>query len=270
MRTYWRSGGVSCVNLRRDGTQVAGIALAVFLTAVLAVALWWGFLRDGDLATAQGIKVELDFSAVPDGAPPTTFEAGQPVVVSQSPTDPGANFSVRNGRLTYRPTVDGAAAAYLSTPDLGAPVSSLGASWVFESGEDGGGGNGAIALVVSSGIQEEYPPTLAPFPIHFVATAINWNLSVLKSDGGKLEPIAAASFKEPLVQNGATVYRVTIDIDGDAATIELPNGERRVVRDPRISQWQGNFATFEVYSNNGLTDSIGAFEHVWADSRVGG
>lgn len=252
------------MNLRRDGTQIAGIVLAVLLTAVLAVALWWGFLRDGELAAAQGMKVELDFAANPDGAPPNTFDSGQPLVLSKSPTDPGANFFVQNGRLTYRPTLEGSAAAYLSSPDLGAPVSSLGARWVFQPGEVG---HGAIALVVSRGIQDDYPPTLAPLPVHFVATAINWNLSILRDEGGQLEPIAAASFEKPLLEDGATVHSVTIDIDGDSATIQLPDGGQRVVRDPRISQWQGHFATFEAYSNNGLTDSIGAFENVWADSR---
>ena len=251
------------MNLRRDGTQVAGVVLAVLLTAILAVALWWGFLRDGELAAAQGTKVELDFAAIPDGAPPNNFDTGQPLVLSESPTDPGADFVVQNGRLTYRPTRDGSAAAYLSSPDLGAPVNSLGARWVFQ---PGGGGHGAVALVVSRGIQDGYPPTLAPLPIHFVATAINWNLSILRDEGGQLEPIAAASFEEPLREDGATAYSVTIDIEGDSAKIQLPDGGQRVVRDPRISQWQGHFATFEAYANNGLTDSIGAFENVWADS----
>ncbi len=56
-------------------------------------------------------------------------------------------------------------------------------------------------------------------------------------------------------------------MNGETATIELPDGDRQEVRDPRISEWQGNYATFEVYSNDGLVDSVGAFERVWADSR---
>jgi hypothetical protein len=255
------------VTVRVRGRQLGGVALAVLLTFVLAVALWWGFLRDGNAAAAQGSRVTLDFAAVPDGAPPATFDNGQPLTVSQSPTDRGANFFVSRGRLSYKPTVEGPAAAYLTTGDLGAPVRSLGASWVFA---PGAGSHGAIALVVSHGIRDVYPPPQAPCPIHFVATATNWNLSVLKDDSSRLEPIAAATFAKPLAEDGTTVHTVKITVTGEKAAIELPDGSRQEVRDPRISEWEGNYATFEVYSNDGQTDSIGAFERIWADARGAG
>lgn len=252
------------MNLRRDGTQIAGLVLAVCLTAVLAVALWWGFLRGDGLIAAHGMRVDIDFREVPDGAPPSTFAAGQPAMLAISPDDPAATITVDGGRLSYRPTVDGVVAAYLSTPDLGAPVRELGASWVIAPGK---GTHGAIALVVSNGIRDGYPPTVAPISVHFVANAINWNLSVMKESGGQLEPVAAAPFAKPLLQDGVTVHTVTIGVAGDTATLQLPDGEQKVVRDPRISQWRGRYATFEIYANHGLTDSLGSFETVWADSR---
>lgn len=255
------------MRLRRDGRRIGGVLLAVFLTAVLALALWWGFLRDGELVSAQGMKVEMDFSAVPPGAPPSTFDSGQPAALASSPTDPSASVTVDGGLLTYRPTVEGAVAAYLSTPDLGAPVRALGASWVFQPGQ---GTYGAIALIVSDDIRDEFPPTLAPISIHFVATAINWNVSVKKANGGQLEPVGAGSFAQPLVEDGETVHTAAIEIDGDTATLRLPDGRSQRVNDPRISQWRGRYATFEIYANHGLTDSMGAFKNVWADSRSDG
>ncbi len=144
------------MRLSRDANQVAGVALAVFLTLALAIALWWGFLRDGNSAAAQGSRVTLDFSTVPDGAPPAVFDAGQPVTVSRSPTDTGANFFVRGGRLTYEPTARGPAAAYLSTADLGAPVQSIGASWFS--------GPVRIARHHSAGCLSRHPRRLSDAP----------------------------------------------------------------------------------------------------------
>ncbi|MEZ0342894.1 hypothetical protein ACAG25_23295 [Mycobacterium sp. pV006] len=231
---------------------------------MLALALWWGFLRDDARLVAQGTRIELNFGRLADGTPPTQFDTGQSAHLTHSPELADSDIFIRAGRLTYRPTTTSAAAAYFSSEDLGAPVKSLGASWVFTPGREG---YGAIALVVSRDIQVEFPPIRAPIPIHFVATAINWNLSLKKADGDELQPIAAGFFDEPLAQDGRTIYSTSIAINGDAATIALPDGKRHVVRDARISQWQGNFATFELYSNNGLDNSVGAFTEIWADAQ---
>jgi hypothetical protein len=247
---------------RSNGSRVAPVLLAVTLTAALAFALWWGFLRDSH-PDAAGIHVSLDFTGVTDGPPPSRFDTGQIAASSKSPTDPGSNFMVRNGRLTYRPTTNKVSAAYFSTPDMGAPVTSLGASWVFSPGD---GTFGAIALLVSRGTQDPMPPIVPPVAVHFVATAVNWNLSVGQNEARPLETVATGDFAEPLKEDNATSYSVSIYLDGEKATINLPDGGKQIVKDPRISEWQGNFATFEVYSNYGLSDSIGGFEQVWADS----
>ena len=73
----------------------------------------------------------------------------------------------------------------------------------------------------------------------------------------------------PLTVDGATTYQASMSIDGSRATINLPDGSRRNLNDARISQWRGNYATFGVYSNSGLNDSVGAFEAIWATSIPG-
>lgn len=250
------------MNFRGDGSRVAPVLFAVALTAALILALWWGFSRGGR-ADAAGTFVRLDFARVADGPPPGRFDTGQIASSSNSPTDPGSNFIVRDGRLTYQPTTNEVSAAYFSTPDMGAPVTSLGASWVLSPGQ---GTFGAVALVVSRGIKDPLPRVVPPIPVHLVITAVNWHFSIAKDEVTPLETIAEGFFKEPLKEDSATSYRVSIYIDGEEATINLPDGDRRTVKDPRISEWQGNVATFEVYSNHGLTDSIGGFERIWADS----
>ncbi|MCG5431647.1 hypothetical protein LV457_04990 [Mycobacterium sp. MYCO198283] len=252
------------MNLQRDGSRIAGIVLAVVLTAVLAVALWWGFLRDPAQKAAEGMRVALEVSKAADGAPPSAFDTGQPATTSQSATDPGSNFVVRDGKLTYKPTTNDVSAAYYSTPNMGAPVNALGARFVFYPGQ---GTNGAVTLLISRGVRGELPWPVPPIPLHFVVTAVNWNLAVGKDEQTPLEIIAAGDHKEPLVEDGRTAYTVSAEIDGARVKLHLPDGQERVVEDARISQWQGNYATFEVYSNHGLTDSIGGFEELWADSR---
>ncbi|OBB73338.1 hypothetical protein A5759_15640 [Mycobacterium sp. 852014-52144_SCH5372336] len=236
--------------------------LAVALTAVLTGALWWGLRQDGS-AAPSGSHVYFDFTRASDGPPPARFDTGQRANYSTSPTDPGSDFSVNTGLLTYHPTIDQVSAAYLSTPDMGSPVASLGASWVFSPGR---GTYGAVALLVSRGTRNAMPPIVPPVALHFVATAVNWTLAVAKDEETSLETLAAGRFEKPLREDGVTSYTVSIGIDRDRAAIELPDGDRQVVIDPRIWQWRGNFATFEVYSNHGLTDSIGGFNGVWARS----
>ena len=245
-------------------SSVAGrMVIALVATCVMATALYWGFLRNDDPTTLQGTRVALDFARLENGPAPTHFDTGQPATISRSPDDPGENFVVRDGKLTYDPAKDASAAAYFSSPDLGAPVTRIGARWVFTPRGDG---HGAVALVVSHRAFDKRPWLETPFPIHFVVTPINWNLSVKKDLTSDLEFIAADSFAEPLKEDGATTYEADLSIDGDAVTIDLPDGTKRTVSDPRVSQWQGNFATFELYSNNGITDSVGGFQNIWAES----
>jgi hypothetical protein len=248
---------------RRDAARIARVTMALALTAMVAITLWWGFLKGDSGPAATGMRLQLDTGRLADGPVPRTFDEGEPALSSVSPTDPGAQFSIRNHRLTYQPTAEGVAAAYFSSPDMGRAVTSMGATFVFEPGP--GGTYGAVALIVSRGIQEAIPQIVAPIPIHFVITARNWNLSLTHANE-PLENIAAEDFPEPLTQDGQTSYRTSLEMDGGELTIHLPSGERRIIKDARISQWQGNFATFEVYSNNGLSDSVGGFQQIWADS----
>ena len=102
--------------------------------------------------------------------------------------------------------------------------------------------------------------------IHFVVTPINWNISVSRTDNAPLEVVAADSFPQPLRRDGETVYEAHLTIDGDQVTVDLPQ-THRIVIDPRFSEWQGSFVTFELFSNHGATDSIGAFEKIWATGK---
>ncbi len=239
------------------------IALAVVLAVVVTGALWWGFVRGRDPVAAQGISVVATFVGKPDGPAPKRFDGGEPARVASTPNDPGARPRILDGRLTYQPTGEETAAGFFSSPDLGAPVRSMGARFVFR---PSGGTKGAVALLVSRGVDSDFPPTIRPLPVHFVLTPANWNVSVTHSAGDPLDVIAAGDFPEPLAEDGSTAYEVRLTINGSELTLDLPQKVHRTISDPRISEWQGSYASFELFANHGLTDSLPALEKVWASA----
>jgi hypothetical protein len=248
----------------RPDRTMAQVAFALVLAATVAVALWWGFLRE-HAPMAPGIRVQADFTAMPNGPAPDHFDGGQPAIVLADPDDPGDQLRIQHGRLTYQPTTQGTAAAYFSSPDLGSSVKSMGARFVFRPGS---GTRGAITLVVSRGIDKRIPPIIRPLPIQFVVTPINWYIAVARTDGAPLAVVAADFFQHPLHEDGQTPYEARLTIDGAQVTVDLPGTHQRV-SDPRFSEWQGSFVTFELWSNHGATDSIGAFEKIWATGNKG-
>jgi hypothetical protein len=248
---------------RRTQT-LAQVVFAFVLAVIVAVTLWWGFLREDALTGAPtGLRVQADFTAMPNGPAPDHFDGGQPATVLASPDDSGDQLRIQHGRLTYQPTAQGAATAFFSSPDLGSSVKSMGARFVFRPGS---GTRGAITLVVSRGIDKRVPPMIRPLPIHFVVTPINWYIAVAHNDGAALEVVAADFFPHPLREDGQTPYEARLTINGAQVTVDLPGTHQRL-NDPRFSEWQGSFVTFELWSNHGATDSVGAFEKIWATGR---
>jgi hypothetical protein len=119
---------------------------------------------------------------------------------------------------------------------------------------------------VSRGVNKHFPPLMRPLPIHFVVTPINWYIAVARDDGSPLKIVAADFLPHPLREDGQTAYEARLTIDGADITVDLPGTHQRV-SDPRFSEWQGSFVTFELWSNHGATDSIGAFEKIWASGK---
>ena len=210
-------------------------------------------------------KVSLKFSDFPDGPPPPTFGNG-PTKVSPEHVDddPSAKFHIVNGKLTVEPTIARQGASYFSTPDLGAPVVGLGARWTFN--PRGDTKDGSMVLLVSNKILRP------PFPVHLSVSAYKWAYGVWPPlDGEKipeLDNVQEGQFDPPLKEDGTTVYEAEVALDGDRALISLPDGQRITVRDKRIAEWPGNFATFEAWAKNGLTDSAVAFTEVWASRQA--
>lgn len=256
---------MTSIKTRRSIRTIVQVAIALALAVMVAAALWWGFLREHAPANARGIKVEADFGAMKNGPAPDHFDGGQPATVLVTPEGASDQLSVQQGRLTYQPTSQETAVAYVSTPDLGSSVKGMGARFVFRKGS--GTRGGAITLVVSRGIDKSHvPPMVRPLSINFVVTPINWNISISRTDRDPLQVVAAGDLPQPLQEDGQTIYEARLDIDGARVTVDLP-GVRRVFTEPRISEWQGSYATFELFANHGATDSLGAFQRIWATGK---
>ncbi|GAB3127609.1 hypothetical protein GCM10027289_05310 [Tsukamurella serpentis] len=249
------------------------IIAAIVIAVIAAVAAcWWGFTR-GDRTPPPGLSVSLDLAKTPDGAVPGEFGPGLPTMVSPAaPTDPGSRMRVAGGRLVFVPTAAESAAAYLSTPDLRRPITEIGARFTFLPPVKGGdpapkGNAGAVALIVSSKVENRIPQPVTPLPVHLVINAINWNFAVQPTDPtAPLVVLAAGAFKTQLREDGKQSYEARVKLDGSTAELTLPDGSQRIITDDRISTWRGSFGTFELYSNHAAADTRGAFDKVWASA----
>ena len=83
---------------RRTAVPAAQIVLAVMLAVIVAVTLWWGFVREHAPLGPPGIRVEADFTNTPDGPAPHRFDGGRPATIVASPDDAGDRLRVEHGR----------------------------------------------------------------------------------------------------------------------------------------------------------------------------
>jgi hypothetical protein len=225
------------------------------------LALLLALEMSGSPANASAAEARLNFQVLPDGPAPAIFGPGPAVLTVNPPDNHQTELRIVGGKLTNDSTVPGRAAGYYTSADLGGPITSIGARWTFT---QRGGTPGSMALLIS----KKGPSR--PFPVHLVITPNRWIFGVWPPDGaepGALQTLQEQYFPEPLSQDGTQVYETRVQITGARADIDLPDGEHQVLVDDRIAQWAGSFATFEAYSDIGLTDSRVGFTEIWAQSR---
>jgi hypothetical protein len=211
-------------------------------------------------ANAAASEARLDFRRLPDGPAPANFGPGRALLTTAPPGDAPTQFRVVGGELTNEPTLDGRAAAYYTSASLGTPIRTMGARWTFTRR---GGTPGAMGFFVSQ------TPMHFPFAVHFVITPQIWSFGVWPPDGtvpGGLQILQEQHFDAPLEQDGSQVYETRIEINGEQVDIDLPDGQHQVLRDHRIADWAGSFATFEAYADHGSTDTRVGFTEIWAQS----
>lgn len=200
------------------------------------------------LRTAFKGKTEMP-SAADTGQPFGTVETGKNESV----------LSAAEGLLRHGAATDNNAASYLEA-DLGKPVEKIGAEAVFFHP-----GGGQIALVawedsIAAARNKDNPDRVPNGGIHFVASPTGWHLGVYDTNKG--ERIVAQG---PITvhSDGVTPNKFEITRKGSMVWITLPDGSTSTATDPKIGQWSGRWATWELYENTpGLVPA--AFSSVWA------
>lgn len=228
--------------------------LALILAPLTVVAM------SGSPANASVVEARLNFQILPNGPAPAVFGPGPAVLTVNPPDNRPTELRVVGGKLTNDSTVPGRAAGYYTSASLGGPITGIGARWTFT---PRGGTPGAMALLISQHALRR------PFPMHLVITPNRWIFGVWAPNGAvpdTLQTLREEYFPVPLAEDGTQVYETSVEISCAQADIELPDGEHQVVIDPRIAEWAGSFATFEAYSDNGVTDSRVGFTEIWAKS----
>ncbi|MGV9827815.1 hypothetical protein [Gordonia sp. NPDC003429] len=163
-----------------------------------------------------------------------------------------------DGTLTNAPASPAGVAGYYTTSNLGAPIREIGADWRFWS-RDGGGDDGAMALVVSQNGKEP------PLPVHLVITPTQWWFGVWPpGQYPGLQVIDQGRFFTPLAVDRAVTLHTAVRINGEQAQVSLPDGSFATIRDSRIAKWLGPYATFEVFAKNGTRDPAVGFSKIWA------
>jgi hypothetical protein len=129
------------------------------------------------------------------------------------------------------------------------------------------GGPGVAGLGITGAPVDPSADRSTPLALHFSVERDGWNYSVSPGKRGgdpRLITLGEGMFDPPLVEDGTTIYRAEITLDGPNATIQLPNGYTARVSDPRIATWAGRFGFFEVFSQSGSEDGRVGFVRVWA------
>lgn len=128
--------------------------------------------------------------------------------------------------------------------------------------------NGAVVLISSSSsTRDGTPPTQGIFHNALHAVFGLWQTAVsIWENGASSQPnlLSYTYPAGPLAADG-TIYSVGIYFDGQRAGIDLPDGTRRWIGDPRLATYTGRYLIYQTY-NTIAPDLRPRLEEVWCDN----
>ena len=211
------------------------VMLAVLALVVGGTAVW--IARSDRSAYVNAATTEWQFDRIAEGVDPT---AGLTVV------DRGRNrtsVTVGADGLTHGlPTAENAALYLQRSADQA--ISRIGVTVNFGLGDAARTGSAALIVADSSfpTDPERFDSDIPNMGIHFVFSASTWLMSVWEAGRGLM-----------VLDTGEFVPRLTgvrsVDIvrEASSATVELPDGSSRRFSDPRIDEWSGPVAVWELF-----------------------
>jgi hypothetical protein len=170
-----------------------------------------------------------------------------------------AGLSVVDSQLIHGAPFTPNAAGYLEAR-LPVPVRRIGAIASFHSGLPGAIGllSWANSLVASRANGPSGP--LPNGSMHFTATNTNWIFSVWDAAKNTTDTLLRGPLS--LAADG-TEYTFEVVRDRDTVTVRLPDGTAQSVTDPRIAQWAGPWACWELYEFD-ATRTPATIDAIWA------
>lgn len=200
------------------------------------------------LASSAGASLAIDF-AQETGIPSsgfTTVERGRNVFP----------FIVRDGQLTHGMSVGKNAASYLLTDLTPEHVTRIGATVNLSSDADG-----TFALLVGDGPvpadETEPAPNAA---VHFVADSTGWSFAIWEAGGSGQTVLDRGVYGGSFNRDDASFE---VSLNGDTATVYLPDSTSTSVTDPRIQKFGGPWAVWELFESSAGMLPLG-FRKIWA------
>ncbi|WP_370064525.1 hypothetical protein [Mycobacterium sp. MAA66] len=197
---------------------------------------------------ARDVTIQLNFAALPDGRIPdhlgnvalSTVEAGRSLTPMQ----------VLDGQLRHGAPTDSDASSEM-VAELPQPVTQIGATIIFPPY------SGSVALAAWD--SQPFPDAKPDAGIHMVVGPDRWEMSVWDANAGR-DVLAGGNY--PAGKPG-TAQSFQVVRNGDTAVLTTPDGKQHSVTDPRVGQWTGSSATWELYETQpGLTPA--SISALWA------
>jgi hypothetical protein len=242
---------------RRLSRRLGRVGAAVVGAAVLTLAFISIDVADDrcdDLSATQCDRVFDDFSSPQlmssnDGTPLGVYNNGGNT----------AGLAAVDSQLSHGAPKTPNAAGYLEAR-MAAPVTRIGAIASFHSVNSGAIGllSWANSLVAARG---KGSPGPAPNGgMHFAASSAEWILSIWDSAANAIDTLLEGPLS---LRADGTEYPFEVVREGDTVTVRLPDGTTHSASDPRIGQWSGPWACWELYEA-GQTRVPATIEAIWA------
>jgi hypothetical protein len=223
---------------RRHSARLVRVGAPIIGAAVLTLGFTAMSSAGGPPNNMPATGVFADFRT----AGLVTTKDGTPLAVY----DNGGNatgLAVVNSQLTHGAPLIPNAAGYLEA-GMAAPVTRIGAIVSFHGANSGAVGllSWANSLVASRGAGFAGP--LPNGGMHFAVSNTKWIFSVWDSAADTTDTL----LDRPLaLATDGTEYAFELVRDGDTVTVRLPDGTTQSTEDPRIGQWSGTWACWELY-----------------------
>lgn len=190
----------------------------------------------------------VDFAGT--GAVPDQF-----TIIDRSRNASG--LRIDNGRLTHGRALRDNAAVYFFVSLAPKTVSEIGAVVDLSATTEG-----SFALLV--GTRPVPVDAVAPAPataVHFVADAQGWVYGIWKPGAAEQTILAQGKYASDFDRSAASF---SVQLVGDVATVVLPDGTALGLSDPRIAEYAGTFATWELFEASAGAVPV-AFRKVWVN-----